>query len=62
MKLALHLTLDGMVRALRMKAHELADDQQEARRRERVGNERALTLLAAEGERFAEEAGDEFGR
>jgi len=62
MKLALQLTLDGMVRALRMRAHELADDPQEARRRDAIGNERVLTLLAAEGERFAEEADDEFGR
>lgn len=62
MKLALQLTLDGMVRALRMRAHELADDQQEARRRDAIGNERALTLLAAEGDRFAQEADDEFGR
>lgn len=62
MKLALQLTLDGMVRALRMRAHELADDQQEARRRDAIGNERALTLLAAEGKRFAQEADDEFGR
>ncbi len=62
MKLALQMTLDGMVRALRMRAHELADYHQEARRRDAVGNERALALLAAEGQRFVEEAGDEFGR
>jgi hypothetical protein len=60
MKLALQLTLDGMVRALRMRAHELADYHQEARRRDAIGNERALTLLAAEGERFAEGADDEL--
>jgi len=62
MKLALQLTLDGMIRALRMRAHELADDHDESRRRDAIGNQRALTLLAAEGERFVEEAGDEFGR
>lgn len=62
MKLALQMTLDGMVRALRMRAHELADQEQETMRRDAIGNERALTLLAAEGERFAQEADDEFGR
>jgi len=61
-KLGLQLTLDGMVRALRMRAHELADDHEEARRRDAVGNQRVLTLLAAESGRFAQETDDEFGR
>ncbi len=63
MKIAMKLTLDGMIRALRMRAHELGDvDYDEAERRATLRNEKALTLLAQEARRYALEAGDEFGR
>jgi hypothetical protein len=58
----MQLTLDGMIRALRMKAHSVGEDFEEAERRAQQRNERALTLLSAESQRFALEAGDEFGR
>ena len=58
----MQLTLDGMVRALRMKVHELGEDYNAAERQAEQRNERALMLLARESRRFALEAGDEFGR
>jgi hypothetical protein len=63
MKIAMKLTLDGMIRALRMRAHELGEvDYDEAERRATRRNEKALTLLAQEARRYQLEAGDEFGR
>lgn len=62
MKFVMQLTLDGMVRALRMRAHELGEDYDEAQRRAEERNETALTLLASEARRLSLEAGDEFGR
>ena len=62
MKLAMQLTLDGMIRALRLKAHAVGEDYEEAGRRAQLRNERALMLLASESRRLALEAGDEFGR
>jgi hypothetical protein len=59
--MAMQLTLDGMIRALRLKAHELAEDYEEAHRRSVTRNDTALTLLASESRRLALEAGDEFG-
>jgi hypothetical protein len=62
-KIAMQLTLDGMIRALRMRAHELAEvDYEEAERHATRRNEKALTRLAQEARRYALEAGDEFGR
>ncbi len=61
MNFALTLTLDGMVRALRMKAHELGDDPAAAFRRETRRNTEALALLGEESRRLRLEAGDEFG-
>lgn len=58
----MQLTLDGMIRALRMKAHRIGDDYDVAERRAEERNEKALTLLAQEARRYALEAGDEFGR
>jgi hypothetical protein len=58
----MQMTLDGMIRALRMKAHEIGDDYDAAERRAEERNEMALTLLAQEARRYALEAGDEFGR
>lgn len=62
MKMALQLTLDGMIRALRMKVHELGEDYDEAERLAVLRNEEALMLLAQEAWRVSLEAGDEFGR
>ena len=61
MKIAMQLTLDGMVRALRLKAHAAGEDYEEAERQAVLRNERALTLLSAESQRLSLEAGDEFG-
>lgn len=58
----MQLTLDGMIRALRMRVHEIGDDYDAAERRAEERNEKALTLLAQEARRFTLEAGDEFGR
>jgi hypothetical protein len=60
-KIAMQLTLDGMIRALRLKAHAVGEDHEEAGRRAQLRNERALMLLASESRRLALEAGDEFG-
>lgn len=62
MNLAMRLTLDGMIRALRLKLHDVGEDHEELRRRAERRNDRALTLLSEEARRFALEAGDEFGR
>lgn len=62
MKMAMQLTLDGMIRALRVKLHTIGEDYEEAERRAMTRNEQALALLASESRRFALEAGDEFGR
>ncbi|MBX3581300.1 MAG: hypothetical protein KF810_05355 [Rhizobiaceae bacterium] len=61
MKLAMQVTLEGMIRALRMKARELGDDGDEALRQAKQRNETALTLLSEESRRFRLETGDEFG-
>jgi hypothetical protein len=62
MNFTMQLTLDGLVRALRLKAHGLAEDYyEEEYRRATMRNETALSLLAAESRRLALEAGDEFG-
>ena len=61
MKLGMQLTLDGMIRAMRLKMHMLGEDYEEAERRTAMRNEDALTLLARESRRLALEAGDEFG-
>lgn len=61
MKIAMQLTFDGMIRALRLKAHAVGEDFEEAERRAEERNERALALLASESRRLALEAGDEFG-
>ncbi len=62
MKLAMQMTVEGMIRALRMKAHEAGDDPGEARRRAERHNEEALLLLSAEVRGLSKEVGDEFGR
>ena len=61
MNLTLQLTLDGLIRAMRLKAHGLAEDHEEDHRRAIRRNETALSLLASESRRLALEAGDEFG-
>jgi hypothetical protein len=61
-KIAMQLTLDGMIRALRLKVYNVGEDYEEAVREVEQWNERALTLLGQESRRFALEAGDEFGR
>ena len=61
MKLGMQLTLDGMIRAMRLKMHMLGEDYEEVERRTAMRNENALTLLAKESRRLALEAGDEFG-
>jgi hypothetical protein len=43
MKLSLAITLDGLVRALRTKAHALADDRDHRYRVERASADRAAT-------------------
>lgn len=62
MKFGLQLTMDGMVRALRIKLHDLGDDPDDMLRRAEQRNETALTLLSAESRRVVLEAGDEFRR
>jgi hypothetical protein len=61
-KLAMQMTLDGMIRALRMKAHELGEDYEDTERGAVSRNEEALALLAREARRHALEVGHEFGR
>ena len=61
MKMAMQLTLDGMIRALRLRAHAVGEDFEEAERLAELRNETALTLLASESRRLALEVGDEFG-
>lgn len=60
--MAMQLTLDGMIRALRVKLHTIGEDFEETDRRAALRNEEALMLLSAESRRLALEAGDEFGR
>lgn len=62
MKLGLQLTLEGMIRTLRMKALELGEDYDDMRRNAEERNEAALALLAAETRRLVPEVGDESGR
>ena len=62
MKMAMQLTLDGLIRALRMKGHELGDDHDRVDRLAVLRNGEALMLLAQEARRVSLEAGDEFGR
>lgn len=62
MRFGLQVTLDGMVRALRTKLHDLGEEPHEMLSHARRRNETALTLLSEESRRFALEAGDEFGR
>jgi hypothetical protein len=62
MRFGLQLTMDGLVRALRTKLHELGEDPQDMLRRAEQRNETALTLLWEESRRVALEAGDEFRR
>lgn len=62
MNIAMQLPLDGMIRALRLKAHTVGEDYEAAVRRAEQWSEKALTLLAQESRRFALETGDEFGR
>ena len=62
MRFGLQLTLDGMVRALRAKMHDLGDEPYDALRRAERRNETVLALLSAEARRAALEAGDEFSR
>ena len=45
MKMALQLTLDGMIRALRMKVHELGEDHDEADRAQLRSIARDLDLV-----------------
>lgn len=59
--MVMQVTLDGMVRALRLRVHGLAEDREEEDRRAMTRNERVLSLLTAESQRFRLEAGDEFG-
>ena len=61
MKIGMQLTLDGMIRAMRLKVHTMGEDYDVAERRAAARNDDALTLLAAESRRHALEAGDEFG-
>lgn len=53
--------MEGLIRALRMKAHEVGDNDDETLRDVTRRNETALTLLSEETRRFRLEAGDEFG-
>lgn len=62
MKLALRLTFDGMVRAMRLKLLTVGEDHEEAHLRATRGNEKALTLLSEESRRHRLEDGDGFGR
>lgn len=62
MKLAMQLTLDGMIRAMRLKVHTMGEDYEVAERRAAARNDDVLALLAAESRRHALEADDEFGR
>ena len=59
MKLGMRLTLDGMVRALRMRAFEMGEDFHEMRQDAEARNQAALALLAAESRRAAMEVDDE---
>ena len=61
MKLTMELTLDGLIRALRLKEHGLAEDYEEEHRRATRRNDTALSLLASESRRLSLEAGNEFG-
>jgi hypothetical protein len=60
MNFALRLTMDGMIRALRIKAHAIGDGYEPDWRNAEERNEEALTLLSAEARRHALEAGYEF--
>ncbi len=62
LKLTMQMTLDGMVRAMRMRTHQLAEDVDDMRRNRAKRNETTLALLSDEARRHALEAGDEFGR
>jgi len=61
-KLTMQLTLDGIVRALRIRAHHLVEDADDLRRSRTQRNETTLALLSDEAQRHAREAGDEFDR
>jgi hypothetical protein len=61
-KIAMQLTLDGMIRSLRLKAHTVGENYEEAVRRAEQWSEKTLTLLAQESRRFPLETGDECGR
>jgi hypothetical protein len=58
----MQLTLDGMVRALRLKAFDMGDDHRARLREAEERNETVLALLAAESRRASMEAGDELRR
>ena len=62
MKLAMRMTLEGMVRALRVRAHQLGEDEDDMRRHRARRNETTLALLSEESRRLELGAGDEFGR
>nr|WP_292772336.1 hypothetical protein [Mesorhizobium sp.] len=57
----MQMTLDGMVRALRIRAHQLGEDEDDVRRHRARRNETTLALLSEESRRHVLEAGDEFG-
>ena len=62
MKLELSLTMQGMIRALRLRAQDVVEDVEAPRRRDAEGDNAARALLAEEGRRLGKEAGHEFGK
>ncbi|MEW9806808.1 hypothetical protein [Mesorhizobium marinum] len=62
MNLAMQLTMDGMIRALRLKMHALGEDREEIRNRAVRRNAEALVLLSQEARRTRREVGHEPGR
>ncbi len=60
MKVELSLTMQGMIRALRLRAQDVVEDVEAARRRDAKGDDAARALLAEEGRRLGRETGHEF--
>ncbi len=62
MKLAMSLTLDGLVRALRWKAHDLAEALEEAYLDDRDTPQRDIQTRRLTAAEQARGEGDDFGR
>lgn len=62
MKLEMTLTMQGMIRALKLRAQDVAEDVEASRRREVGRDEAVRVLLAEEGRRLGREVGHEFGK